>query len=117
MIRLLVMATAPIEEEAIVKHVLANLREYLHNYLRVDASLISVLKRKQLLDDNSASQLDAALVSKGSDRVVDGLLDYMSSFYDGKKLRDFCSSLEEFSKPAKPLYDNIAQKIREELKK
>ena len=111
------MTTAPIEEEAVVKHVLANLREYLHNYLRVDASLISVLKRKQLLDDNSASQLDAALVSKGSDRAVDDLLDYMSSFYDGKTLEKFCSLLDESSESAKPMYSKIAQRIRGELEK
>ena len=111
-----VMALALIDEEAAVKTALKNLSDYLHNFLRVDSSLISGLKRKQLLDESSASQLDV-LVSKGGGHAVDGLLDYMSSYYEEEMLEEFCSFLDESSKPAKPRFRKIAQKIRDEMKK
>ena len=107
---------ALVDEEAAVKTALKNLSDYLHNYLRVDSSLISDLKRKQLLDESSASQLDV-LVSKGGGRAVDGLLDCMSSYYDEEMLEEFCSFLDESSKPARPRFRKIAQKIRDEMKK
>ena len=110
------MAVALIDEEAIVKTALKNLSDYLHNYLRVDASLISGLKRRQLLDDNSASQLNAALVGGGGG-ALDGLLDYMSSYYDEDMLEKFCSFLDESSKLAKPRFHKIAQQIRNEMKR
>ena len=111
-----VMAVALVDEEDVVETALKNLSDYLHKYLRVDTSLISGLKRKQLLDDSSASQFDS-LVSKGGGRAVDGLLDYMSSYYDEEMLEKFCSFLDESSKPARPRFRKIAQKIRDEMKK
>ena len=109
------MAVALVDEEDVVETALKNLNDYLHKYLRVDTSLISGLKRKQLLDDSNASQLDALV--RGGGRAVDGLLDYMSSYYDEEMLEKFCSFLDESSKSAKPRFRKIAQKIRDELKK
>ena len=109
------MDVDPLDVEDVVKTTLKKLSDYLHQYLRVDASLISDLKRKQLINASSASQLEALV--RGGEGALDGLLDYMSSYYDEEMLEKFCSFLDESSKPAKPRLHKIAQKIRDEMKK
>ena len=97
------------------KKILANLRGYLQDNLPVDGDLISKLQGRNLLDKNDADRLRTA-VSKGGKSGVDGLLDYMHSYYDEEMLETFCVFLEEHSKPAKPVLLTVATRIREEMK-
>ena len=103
-------------ERNIAKEVLRNLREYLREYLPVDVNFLAKLQGKRLLADENADQMRAAVETRGSTSGVDGLLHYMSSYYDEETLEKFCVFLEEYSKPARPLLSKIAKRIREELK-
>ena len=47
---------------------------------------------------------------------VDGLLDYMDSYYDEEMLEEFCVFLEEYSQPARRGLSKIAKRIRKDLK-
>ena len=89
------------------KKVLSNLREYLREYLPVDVNFLSKLQGKHLLR--------TAVETRGGKSGVDGLLDYMSSYYDEETLEKFCVFLEEYSQPARPLLSIIAKRMRKEL--
>ena len=104
------------EERDVVKEVLSNLRGYLRGRLPVDVDFLSRLQDKHLLAEENAHKLRTAVEAKGGKSGVDGLLDYMSSFYDEETLEKFCVFLEEYSQPARPLLSKIAKRIREDLK-
>ena len=98
------------------KEVLSNLREYLRDDLPVDEDLLSRLQGKHLLPDENAEELSKAVEKKGGKSGVDGLLRYMSSYYDEETLEEFCDFLEEYSKQARPRLSKIAKIIREKLR-
>ena len=104
------------EERDVAKEVLRNLREYLREYLPVDVDFLWRLQGKHLLADENADRLRTAVEMRGGTSGVDGLLHYMSSFYDEEMLEKFCVFLEEYSQPARPMLSKIATKIREDLK-
>ena len=99
-----------------MKEVLSNLRGYLGDHLPVDVDFLSKLQSKHLLADENADTLRTAVETKGGKSGVDGLLDYMSSYYDEETLEKFCIFLEEYSQPARPRLSEIAKKIKEDLK-
>ena len=98
------------------KEVLCNLREYLRDNLPVDVDFLSRLQGKHLLADENADKLRTAIETRGGKSGVDGLLHYMSSYYDEETLEKFCDFLEEYSQPARPLLSKIAKRIRDELR-
>ena len=95
---------------------LNRLHVYLQENLPVDVSFISRLRDKGLLADENADKLRTAVAMKGGESGVDGLLHYMSSYYDEEMLEKFCVFLEEYSQPVKPVLLTIATRIREEMK-
>ena len=99
-----------------MKEVLSNLRGYLRDHLPVDVDFLSRLQGKHFLDKENADTLRTAVETKGGKSGVDGLLHYMSSYYDEETLEKFCVFLEEYSQPARPLLSEIAKRIREDLK-
>ena len=98
------------------KKLLTDLRGYLQDNLPVDGDLISELQGRNLLDNNDADRLRAA-VAKGGNDVVCGLLNHMHSYYTEEMLETFCVFLEEHSKPARPVLLTVATRIREEMKR
>ena len=103
------------EEEEVVKKVLDNLRGYLQENLHVDVNFVSELEKRGLLLEQNAYQIRSTVETKESKDGVNGLLDYMSSFYDEETLETFCDFLEEYSKSTDPSLLTIANKIREEM--
>ena len=93
------------------------LRSYLRKNLTVDKDFVTRLKndKRKLLDKISADQF-VALADKGKGiRCLDGLLEFMSSYYVDQTLEDFCDFLEEYSKEARHRLHPIALRIREEM--
>ena len=105
------------EERDVTKDVLSNLRGYLGDYLPVDVDFLSKLQGKHLLAEENADKLRTAVETKGGKSGVDGLLHYMSSYYDEETLEEFCVFLDEYSQSARPLLSKIAKSIRKGLKK
>ena len=104
------------EERDVVKEVLSNLRGYLGDHLPVDVDFLLKLQSKQLLAKVNADKLRTAVETKGGKSGVDGLLDYMDSYYDEEMLEEFCVFLEEYSQPARRGLSKIAKRIRKDLK-
>ena len=104
------------EERDVTKDVLSNLRGYLVGHLPVDVDFLSKLQGKRLLAEENADKLRTAVETKGGKSGVEGLLHYMSSYYDEEMLEEFCVFLEEYSQPARRGLSKIAKRIREELK-
>ena len=104
------------EERDVTKDVLSDLRGYLRDHLPVDADFLSKLQGKRLLAEENADKLRTAVETKGGKSGVDGLLHYVSSYYDEETLEKFCVFLEEYSQQARPLLSKIAKRIREDLK-
>ena len=96
---------------------LNRLHVYLQENLPVDVSFISRLQGERLLADENADQIRITVETKGGKSGVNGLLHYMSLYYNEEMLEKFCVFLEEFSKPAKPVLLTIATRIREEMKR
>ena len=88
-------------EESPVKTILTGLGAYLHNNLKIDESFISRLSVAGLLSDSDADMLRSS-VSRGGDKALFGLLQYMEWYYDQKMLERFCVFLDDYFKPAKP---------------
>ena len=99
-----------------VKTVLSNLRGYLRDHLPVDVNFLSKLQAEHLLDEEKADELRTAVETKGGKSGVDRLLHHMSSFYDEETLEKFCVLLEKYSRPARPILSEIAERIRKDLK-
>ena len=104
------------EEKDVTKEVLSNLRGYLGDHLPVDVDFLLKLQSKQLLAKVNADKLRTAVETKGGKSGVDGLLDYMDSYYDEEMLEEFCVFLEEYSQPARRGLSKIAKRIRKDLK-
>ena len=103
------------EEGEVAKRVLDNLRGYLQENLRVDVNFVSELKKRGLILEQNVYQIRSTVETKESKDGVNGLVDYMSSFYDEEMLEMFCDFLEEYSKSTDPSLLTIANKIKEEM--
>ena len=103
-------------EESTVKKVLKGLRTYLHDNLTIDIDFIERLSAEGLLDDSDADRLRSS-VHQGGNQALYGLLRYIEKFYDEEMLEKFCVFLNDRSSKAKPIYSDIAAKIRSEMKK
>ena len=107
---------ATIMEEPPIKKVLKGLRTYLHNNLRIDKDFIAGLSAKGLLGGSDADNLRSS-VTQGGNEALYGLLNYIEWYYDEEMLEKFCVFLDDCSKDAKPIFSEIAARIRSELEK
>ena len=106
-----------LEEGAVVKKVIGNLRSFLQNNLSIDEDFILDLQAKRLLNETDASRLRVSL-SKGGSEALYSLLDHVASHYDQEMLEELCSFLEDYSeRKIRPRLRRIAQKIRNEMKR
>ena len=103
-------------EESTVKKVLKGVRTYMYDNLRVDMDFIERLSGSELLGDSDADRLRSS-VTQGGNQALYGLLHYIESFYDEEMLEKFCVFLDDRSVKAKPIYSEIATRIRSEMKK
>ena len=106
-----------LEEEAVVKKVIENLRSFLQNNLKIDEDFVFDLQAKRLLNETDASRLRVSL-SKGGSEALYSLLDHVSSYYDREMLGKLCTFLEDYSeRKIRPRLHRIAEKIRNEMKR
>ena len=106
-----------LEEGAVVKKVIENLRSFLQNNLSIDEDFVLDLQAKRLLNETDASRLRASL-SKGGSEALYSLLDHMASHYDQEMLEKLCSFLEDYSeRKIRPRLRRIAGKITNEIKR
>ena len=106
-----------LEDEAVVKEVIGNLRSFLQNNLSIDEDFVLDLQAKRLLNETDASRLRVSL-SKGGSEALYSLLDHVASYYDQEMLEKLCSFLEDYSqRKIRPRLRRIAVKIRNEMKR
>ena len=96
--------------------ILRGLRAYLHKNLRIDEDFISGLSAAGLLSDSDADGLRSSVTQGGNEALYD-LLHYIEWFYEEEMLEKFCVFLDDYSKLAKPRLGEVAERIRQEMKK
>ena len=108
---------ADLEEEAVVKKVIENLRSFLQINLSIDEDFVLDLQAEKLLHKRDADRLRASL-SKGGSEALYSLLDHVASYYDEDMLEKLCTFLEDYSESRiRPSLRKIAVKIRNEMKR
>ena len=105
-----------LEEEAVVKKVIENLRSFLQIHLTIDEDFVLDLQAERLLHKRDADRLRASL-SKGGSEALYSFLDHVASYYDQEMLEKLCTFLEAYSeRRIRPSLRSIAVKIRNEMK-
>ena len=106
-----------LEEEAVVKKAIENIRNFLQINLSIDEDFVLDLQAEKLLHKRDADRLRASL-SKGGCEALYSLLDHVASYYDEEMLEKLCTFLEDYSKRRiRPSLRKVAVKIRNEMKR